>query len=423
MVVPKLFQDRDGLPLLGGEADYGFQLSSKYARDDLEIIQGLAVQVMTASQFVTKLAEMSKKEFRCGSPEWHGDLASALTTATFGSLRAKIKSIPLVPLRGGNWVPMDRQKQVYFDPGNGSVPKDLEFDIVDSEAAYSAPRKSLFKWLGVKKCHHKEMCELILQKHKETDEGGELSDLVSHAVYLFTHRNVLTSNISNTVWLLDSKLSPSRGSTLYMDRPNANFASAREFCGNGVHYIHSDYLGAVSQPERNFWYEWLMSALKVSDIPRLCDRENRNRLSSEFQYIISTHPSKVFLRILVQNWGRYGTDIALEASQISSTTVTCADGQHRLDESILPLPNLVQLSNLLAPHKMPFLEIDSGLDVISYKVLKELGVTITDSLDFYLRMLKNMSGKWKPDMNVIIDIYRKIEAFLTISASKVEIVR
>jgi hypothetical protein len=103
--------------------------------------------------------------------------------------------------------------------------------------------------------------------------------------------------------------------------------------------------------------------------------------------------------------------------------VTCANGQHRLNESILPLPDLVQLSNLLAPHEIPFLELDSEVDVFQYKVLKEFGVTISDSLDLYLRVLKNISGNWKLDMIVIIDIYKKIEAFLILLSSEVENVR
>jgi hypothetical protein len=320
---------------------------------------------------------------------------------------------------------MKDQKQVYFEPGKGSVPKDLEFDIVNPEAAQSAPRKRLFEWLEVKECRHKEICELILQKHNENDDCGELSDLVAHAVYLFTYRSLLTSNISDVVWLVYSKLQHRRGSTLYMDKLNSNFrtSSVLGSRGNGVYYIHSDYLGAVSRSERSSWYEWLINILKVSDVPRLFDRKQRGRLSSEFQYIISKHTSKVFLRLLVENWKTYKHNIRLVASKISSTTVTCANGQHRLNESILPLPDLVQLSNLLAPHEIPFLELDSEVDVFQYKVLKEFGVTISDSLDLYLRVLKNISGKWKLDMIVIIDIYKKIEAFLTLSASEVENVR
>jgi hypothetical protein len=45
------------------------------------------------------------------------------------------------------------------------------------------------------------------------------------------------------------------------------------------------------------------------------------------------------------------------------------------------------------------------------------------TLDLYLRVLKNISGNWKLDMIVIIDIYKKIEAFLTLSSSEVENVR
>jgi hypothetical protein len=430
-VIPGKYQDRHKQPLLGGLADFDNQLSPSYAAQDIPTLNLLGLGTMTAYDFVAKLLLMTGHDFKSKSPEWHEDLANALLSGEFSERSAlynNIKAIPLIPLRGGQWVSASSANYpIYLDPGNRdlSIPANLEVLVVDPEASLNPQREKFFRRLGVRDCDRYEICKLVLTKHRQLPPNTQTEELILHAVYLFTNRTLLKFMDVDSLWLVSSKNYLRKGTSLYMDTPDSKPKPSSLFDASSdvIEYLHPDYLTAVSEFQKREWYAWIIDTLHVSDIPRLsCRVYGDYSVSPEFMSITRRHNSKVWLKLLVVNWHRYSSEISRLQSWISSLEVECSGGKRQLRDTVLPLAEIVQALDVLGSQELPLLELETE-DLASYTVLKTFGVTTSASLDLYLIVLRFMSRKLRPTTSVIQNIYKRIEAFLILEPYKVSDVR
>ncbi|KIM96811.1 hypothetical protein OIDMADRAFT_58368 [Oidiodendron maius Zn] len=161
------------------------------------------------------------------------------------------------------------------------------------------------------------------------------------------------------------------------------------------------------------WIQWLQDSLGCSTVPRLCD--SSGYMTPEFSYLIDNMPSTVFLTLLRDNWAYYLPNFEGEQQhkvstrrKISESSVKCSQGLKLLKDTVLPLPNM--LSQSYASF-CGFLDIPER-DDSRWQKLHMFGVIVSDSLPFYLNILRNLAEKNAVlSLEAVHQLYRKTYQF------------
>ena len=138
-------------------------------------------------------------------------------------------------------------------------------------------------------------------------------------------------------------------------------------------------------------------------------------MSYEFSYLIDNMPSTVFLTLLRDNWAYYLPNFEGEQQhkistrrKISESSVKCSQGLKLLKDTVLPLPNMLSQSYA---NFCGFLDIPEMNDS-RWQKLDMFGVIVSESLPFYLNILRNLAGKNAVlSLEAVHQLYRKIYQF------------
>jgi len=269
--VPRTYRDDSGRPLTVTETTSARYLSLEYKDVDYKYLKRLGVRKMEHGLFLDHLEKITSRldEFKARPSEWHSRLAGVLAdvwenssfignhffgsmsddsdsesdddddgsdsssdsedepilpspspTLSFSSAKDRVKSLPVIPLRDGRWVP-GKTPHIFF-PGSSSaweLPGGLGFLVVESNAGKDSRRANLYRLLGVKDSNSTEVSKLIVDTHASSTFNPDVvsrADLVSQVKFLYTSgwRN---TDGKASFWLATESDTRAKGQVLYID--------------------------------------------------------------------------------------------------------------------------------------------------------------------------------------------------------------
>jgi hypothetical protein len=347
-------------------------------------------------------------------------------------LKDRIKALPVVKLRGGEWV---AASDGIFLPGDtenwGEIPGGIQVLVVDTEAARDRARANLFRLLGVNdnRVHH--IITLIVELHRKDDfDAKDVSrlDLISQMIFLFKAGWSNTKN-RHSFWFATEHDSRAQGHTLYLVDENEPHAASKYFAEQRLRFqfIHPDYINAHPE-EPEAWIDWLRKNWHLSNIPRLT-RPIRMveqdmwvfEMSPEFEFIISSWSSIEALALLCDHWQTYMRSIIPSSDvqnshvaasyrslqkTIASTMVPCTDGTARSLESTSLFVGEVPLEANDCAWFLAVPEPEHG----RWQNLVHFGVGIKQDVGFFLRCLEKFAESEKSDLAQATYFLEQIQA-------------
>lgn len=435
MLVPGLFKDEDGTPLLTPTNDRF--LSMQY---ELNHVSALVRQSLDGRKFVEMLknyVSKSEDEFRNKSGSWHARVCAVLLAEKNRINIEDILVLPIIPLDNNTWInPKSRYKGsyarppkpiiFYLPPPDESIviPKGVSLSIVEPSAAHDEIRRRFYREVGARALDSEEVLKGILKQHQTMIRDADVDLLLSHAQYVFSLPSASRRNLGMALWLTDTRGDPFRGTDIHMDAPGSTSVKlpvSQYFSKNPsvVHFIHPKYLTAYQSKNdlQERWLTWLSECLGVHSIPRLADRHNK-ALSKEFEWMVINLSSREWLTCLKDNWGEYQLNKVPKTSdaripsqevrdKIGNLVVECTDGKTaKLNDTILPsLRSIVTSVSFPGFH---FLDLSHEDDQEWHK-LSCFGVITTRDLNFCVRLLVKFSQNLaKPDKSAVARIYKDI---------------
>jgi hypothetical protein len=246
--VPRSYRDDTGLPLTLGGVSSEIYLSTKYNDLDYNYLKRLGVKRINHALFLDHLERViaNFKDFRSRPVEWHLRLAGVLAEvwedssnygnhfkssrpniydaedsdddneevrvsldsdfdvvslpsrsapikpkppAKFSCSKDRVKSLPVVLLRDGQWVAGNTPN--LFLPASISMfelPGGMGFFVIDSDAGQDSRRESLYRLFGAKNFDPAHVAKLIVEMHTSAFNPSAIpqADLISQAKFLFT---------------------------------------------------------------------------------------------------------------------------------------------------------------------------------------------------------------------------------------------
>ena len=429
--LPVEFLDDGGTPLFDSEIDKRTYLSSKYEISDLRT---LGVKDLTPAAFIQKLEAVAEsKVFRGRSDQWHGKLAYVLKRFLARSefrgqngINARIKRLPLIPIRGGAWL-SGNDRNIFFDSTSDgtTVPSYIDVSIIDTTVAKDRDRRQLLEALGAKVLTTTDVCELILKLYGEGLPSRSKNAAIEHAVYLFKARNSVPQRVFDDLWKLkycSTEPLARRGYDLYLDSPRLKKPVSTYFSDypSNIAILHPDYLDA-DVSDKASWISWLTSSTGMSTFPR---PTRDRRLTPEFLWLIKEKlDSEEVLLLLRDEWCTYFNVSAIKDSTgttleklLQSGKVTCRDGSKvELKNTYLPLDDIVQQHQ--GHDVVPFLKTPEPKDH-RWKVFKALGVGTEQDLRFNMSYLRMLAGSITVSLAELRNLYTKIQDQYSISSHK-----
>ena len=413
--VPDSFRDSKGVPLTLCETTQLGYLSHRYASSDWPNLQRLGVGRLSMEEFLTDLQILVCKhamEFRQKPLDWHSWLALVLAqvlTSNFHSAASILYSLPIVPLRDGQWVKPNTETLLFPGAENIVVPPGIEIGEIHPDASQDS-RRHLFTLLGAQPFVPSKICDIIIKKHSNQGFRPALlsrGDLVSHAIFLYsTGWNNLSfgdSASTKSIWLISEVDTYHLGSELYIDS-DMPYSATKFFerRRNKFPFLHKDYLNALHDGKMGVFTEWMVQNLSLHRLPRISSspRISKFSLSLDFQFIIDTIPSKEVLLLIRDNWQHYAQWIEAGTSRkddlnwqnsrdsvrrkLCSMEVQCLGGVvAQLDQTFLPFSTLPPEKSLA----IPFLDV-SDPDDERWKYLRHLGVVVKLGAKVFIQYLQ-----------------------------------
>lgn len=353
-------------------------------------------------------------EFRQKPVDWHSWLALVLApilTSNFHSAASILYSLPIVPLRDGQWVKPNTKTLLFPGAGNIVVPPGIEIGEIHPDGSQDS-RRHLFSLLGAQPFVASKICDIIIKKHSDHGFRPALlsrDELVSHAIFLYnTGWNNLSfrdSASTKSIWLVSELNIHYLGSELYIDS-DMPYSATKFFerSRNKFPFLHKDYLSALHDGKIGGFPEWMVQNLSLHKLPRISSspRSSKFSLSLDFQFIIDTKSSKEVLLLLRDNWQHYaqwieaGTsrkaDLNWRSSQdslrrkLSSMEVQCLSGViTQLDQTFLPFSTLLPEKSLA----IPYLDVPDPDDE-RWKHLRHLRVVVKLGAKVFIQYLQEL---------------------------------
>ena len=441
--VPIVYRDKDGNPLFA-DLEPELYLSDKY--DWLILSKELDVGVISIVQLLERIeADLESADSRLKSKgydqDWHRRVAEFLVEQLskwrkhpqIGPYRKRLR---LIPLQSGLWV-SESANPIYFQSsGPVTIPTDLGLRLVEPSAATNSARAALYRELGVKNCNMSTVLPLICQRYRRSGLFGEpsltLEHSVSHLNYLYWHSTGDDPKVDSTIWLFDHKKrevqrsGPFQKYVFFEDEHDQyspkTFLATVEVDGRtytiDASFIHPQYI--ASQPEkrpgRMSFVEWLEDSVGVQRNVPLLKIGHVDSISDEFDFV-KWHGSEKVMGLLKKNWQQYGPQVWHVDNELRYMPVNTEDGEICLNESYLPLPTLKSKIRTWQIQRFPFLRLPVELtedNLDQWKFLAELGVNVSDDLDFHLKALDsiakgNPNGCNSAGEKAVAEIYTAIQ--------------
>ena len=425
--VPAKYRDGNGkflldesnggsLPAASRQRQY---IATEYEQIDpgQTVLQLLGVEIMNFSRFLEMLRAYvleNIEDYHKRPGSWHSRLAQVLVSMVESD--NQVQSIPLIPLSDGKWV-AKVDGQCYFATNDSKVlsklPEGIEdLRIVDESASEDIMRRKLLTKLGVKSLDRAEVCRLLSAFH-DSAKGPELQvdALVAHAKYLYeVHRT--SAHVAKPIkfWAHDMAGIPQTAASLYLDSPESNARAMSSVLPSecwSSRLLHPSYLKEYKGKQLEKWAKWLESFLGVRSSIRVAGSDNQ--FTPEFRHLVANLETEVLLDVVLSSSIREaGSFTKIIRDMLGAIDVTCEDGSKvRLNQTCLASSSL----KAVAVEGLPFLQLKDS-EALKWKKLKELGVSVTPDLYFYLRCMSLIKGTLPSSRTVLVALYKNIEARL-----------
>ncbi|KAJ7643247.1 hypothetical protein B0H17DRAFT_460041 [Mycena rosella] len=304
-VVSSDYFDDNGDSLIPEEYLRGYYLSSEYDHSD-GILYELGVQVLSDSEFIEALSRMSQYGIQRQSTSWQESVSALLKRLNRQGYSWPIKALRMVPLQDGSWV-APNSGDLFFSSAAVDIPGDLGLRLL-ARLDLTSSRYSLFSDLGIREADPGVISEKILDFHRRS--WPSTGDVLSHAHYLFFHRDQLRYNLDR-LYLLNREGKLANAKDLYMDGREQGIMPISDIISSRSQLLHQSYLTPPSSHSAISWHAWLKDALCVNVSPRVTD----GQFSSEFVAFLTDSKSGTphILRALKDYWPRLRSGVKFAA--------------------------------------------------------------------------------------------------------------
>ncbi|KAI1170828.1 hypothetical protein F4777DRAFT_91133 [Nemania sp. FL0916] len=358
-----LAADDKGCPIFE-DASPAMYISESYEGSDLNLLTDYGLEWMTFRDILTRASSdlgrlNSRMKSTTQSDEWHTAAARCLAYPFENTLvpgSNYVRTLELIPLENGTWISATSASTPlsFASTGGVAIPKDLPLTFINSSATKNDARATLFRHLGAEEPSISRIRELIFNKYPANSDGtlsfdelnisedeslahleflylthhGTSADVENYKrVAIFTESKTWRVPFSEDVYFLTTRrygvkslLEPSTDS----EPPNVEFLSYR-------------YVLRRKEPA---WSYWLQANLGIRIQPRFIDN---NRPTAILRYVMD-HRKTELLGVLWNYWPEIGNDVEGCKSireEIGNCFVPCTNGLTKLNQSYLPLPNLL----------------------------------------------------------------------------------
>lgn len=407
----------NGKPLIEDKSTEKHHLSFSYDSEISQILPELSkigVETMSFKKFYKELRDCI---FYHGvgfleeqSNEWHSKVAQLLIQkGTWHQQRA----IRLIPLHDGRWV--DASEDNIFleeDISRATIPRGLNFNLVDLEACRDGNRRAFFREIGIRNCDQAAICRLIMQRYRPFDRIS-LSQSIDDLIYLFrTPQSVYNGPFERLQLLPAPPLEGFRYAKRFYIQDEKNIcpiiSQYAQDPASKIPLLHPLYLDAIrGLGKESQFLEWACSCLKMSTRPHLVDEAGK--LTPELKFL-GENASMDLMLLLRNNWSAYKDQLKHDnlVTEISKMSVSCTDKIARpLRETILPRRDLQPEGPDLPQVAVPEPDDSRWIQFSSFGVLTSL------NSKFYLRQLIALASR--PDSNgasksSVQSVYTRLES-------------
>ncbi|KAL0952966.1 hypothetical protein HGRIS_007177 [Hohenbuehelia grisea] len=382
--------------------DHSFYISPSYAKSDYASLRRLGVRDMTDLDFLGALQSMDNSSaLQRQSPSWLMRVCSQLLVLMNNAqFRSRIKALRLMPIDTGPWLSARHADEYVFDLGDtGSIPAHLDLGRISRSVAPLSSHYSLLERLGVKPANPQVIADKILA----SQSLRTLDERMQDALFLFHHRASISypTNFSKLV-LVDERFRDCSSAEMYIDLPQDK-CRLRNALPSSARFLHSRYMCPFEDIKtRAEWFLWLVHAVGISHFPKLVN----GRASAEFKGMAALLTPETFLETLAYFWHRIPHHpLSLWRDDLAEVSVVVNDTLTRLEETFLRRP-------LLAKHvipSLPFLPVKDPENT-RWDFLKSLGVSADADVQFFTKLLLQMSQPGSTDRNAILLVYQQIAA-------------
>ncbi|KAL7930143.1 hypothetical protein V8C35DRAFT_313668 [Trichoderma chlorosporum] len=405
--------DRHGEPLFR-DNNPEMYLSKEYTKDDIAILRNYGLTEYTPSEILHAISlDLKTSDPRIRSQDmdddWHTRSANYLTNiqTSNATLRSKLHSLPLLPLKDGTWIAAENQT-IFFSKANGlEIPPELGLNIINPKAAHNISRRQLFSHLGVKEAQVSFLRQQILYRRFQVKF---LISAVKQLKYLFlTKEHKQKSEDKGNIVIYDGNLKGQQPhcTDIYMPDdepfgPSKLLEEVKDTDGLSANFIHLDYLNEAFKKDDagliTSWKNWLCSYIGIRRHLRIISREDRGNLSKECLYV-ANHQADKFLGFLSYTWNQESIEIKLSPdliTQLKDIEVLKQDGEMLwLSWTWLPLQHLLQQWEKYSRglNNFPFLKLD-GKVITRETYAKDWGflaspleAKVEDGIQFYLEIV------------------------------------
>ncbi|RTE70398.1 hypothetical protein BHE90_015207 [Fusarium euwallaceae] len=202
IMVSEDWRDDDGRPLVMDTNNEDQFLAAKYHDPENEkYLLRLGVKVMSDNVFIDRLIRLLQKCPRSileeKSNAWHASLARIICQKSlYSRYDTRMSSLPIIPLRGGEWVSRNRDNVYLPSSSESAIPEGITMIIVDDEAAADPDRRKLYELLKVPVVTNYHIKVAIVNTHGSWNfNPNALSPtvLASHAEFIYNNGGWSTS--------------------------------------------------------------------------------------------------------------------------------------------------------------------------------------------------------------------------------------
>lgn len=424
-------RDGNGDPLFM-DTDKEVYLAKEYTADDLRLLTPYGLGHMSGAEIIDRVQQDLEKPSRISrmknpatKEEWHSLAARALVLlkdkAKLDSLQDRIGSLELIPLEDGRWVSAD-SGQLYYSHCSGhlKIPGDLNFSLVDPEAANNPARRTLFDKLGVVEAVVKQVRARIFYTHLPL-QGNQvnLANSIRHLKFLYLSEGLVESaedqHKLQALHVYNQLMQACNAfrNDVYLTTddhygPSSLFRATTHDIGFKACFLHDGYLKDHLATPAGFhlsWVEWIERRLSIRRHVRLIEECQGGKLevSKAFRWI-EGHRSAKLLGALERVWSLEVDQIRrsphiieeLRDMEVECKGVDEFGTKETLSSTYLPLPELeVKHARYAEGEQFNFLELGEPVTMRNYRpkwsfLVDDLGVGDIDDLDFYLSILRSI---------------------------------
>ena len=353
----------------------------------------------------------------------------------------RLKSIPLLPLRGGGWRSAEGLSVYFPTTGGIGIPQGLDLKVLDPTATANTDRRALFEHLGVSEAKVWLVRDSILTAF-DTPKSISVVDgrAYLHFLYLTHQPGSAGSELSRArIFTRLIKCYRPQRKDVYLSKAGnpydvKNLLSATDAApGLPVRIVHSTYMVDVpNQPTSGHptWERWLYDSIGVRERLRLiaCDG---NSLSEAFLHVLK-HRSDVFLGLFEHLWVYESRrcidseDLRNQICELPAKELCKVNYALCLRDSWLPLNDLkAEVSRYMEDSSsFPFLKIDASemTDEFASKwrfLCTYFSVGHKENLSFLLEILRRIEKACPRSLSIsqtqhVYDLYVAIAAKFTV---------